>query len=68
MSAEVPKRKAATMYERKVQGYLPSKEMREEFTNDAKGESGGVSQFITHLYKLWKRGQLKPQDESRRPA
>ena len=51
-------------HKRRVQAYLPSIEMKEEFVADAE-ERGGVSKFTTYLYRRYKRGQLEQPDEKR---
>lgn len=52
---------------RRIQARLPSVEMKEEFVTDAV-ERGGVSKFITYLYRRYKRGQLDQSDEKRNAA
>ena len=52
---------------RRVQAYLPSREMRQDFEADAE-ERGGVSKFVTYLYRRYKLAQSSSDGERKSAA
>lgn len=54
-------------HKRRIEARLPSIEMKEEFVKDAE-DRGGVSKFITYLYRQYKRAQNSDQNGEKKTA
>ena len=64
MSEEREQRPAWAEENRRIQAYLPSKELKDEFSKDAE-EHGGVSGFVTYLYRRFKREEAAKAEQNK---